>query len=187
MTAAFLAAFLVAIAVSSGLRVWLARRQIEHVTKHRDRVPDAFAEEVSLKEHQKAADYTVAKARFSHWTLGARVVVLLAWTLGGGIDALQRHLDGAWFLLAAFALTELALLPFALYRVFVMEQRFGFNRMTPRLFCLDLIKALLLGVAVGWPLAAGALWLVDRGGGLWWVWLWAGWTGFSLFLAWLAC
>lgn len=176
------------------LRAWLVSRQVRHVARHRGEVPAVFAQRISLVAHQKAADYTLAKARVAliDMTLGA--VVLLGWTLLGGLDALNQWLLGSmgaglWqqlALLAGFALISgLVELPMSLYQTFVLEQRFGFNQMTLRLWLIDAAKSSLVGAAIGLPVAALILWLMASAGGLWWLWAWAVWTGFNLLLMWI--
>ena len=176
------------------LRAWLASRQVRHVAGHRAQVPEAFAQRISLAAHQKAADYTLAKARAAliDMTLGA--VVLLAWTLLGGLDALNQQLlewmgAGLWqqlALLASFALISgLVELPLSLYQTFRLEQRFGFNQMTPGLWLADLLKSTLVGAIIGLPLAALILWLMGGAGPLWWLWAWGAWTAFNLLLMWI--
>jgi len=191
LTAELLSGFFVAaLAVSLGLRLWLSRRQELFVLAHRDEVPSPFREAIPLHAHRKAADYTVARTRSSRVAAAWDAIVLLALTLGGGIEALARLLPGRTllgataFVLAAFLLQGLLLLPLSLWRTFRIEQRFGFNRTTPRLFALDLAKGLLVSSAVGGPLAFGALWLVSRGGPWWWAFAWAGWFSVSVLLAW---
>ncbi|RYG09112.1 MAG: M48 family peptidase, partial [Burkholderiales bacterium] len=156
MTASYLLtlAFAAALVAGLGVKFWLATRQIRHVAQHRDNVPAAFSATVPLPAHQKAAAYTVAKARFGLLELAFGTAVLLAWTLLGGLDALNQVLR-AWLgtgmaqqlaLLAAFALIGGALeLPFTLYQTFVIEERFGFNKMTARLWLGDLLKSTVLG------------------------------------------
>ena len=178
-------AFLVALVSSIGLRLWLSRRQVAHVLAHRDEVPAAFRERIPLAAHQKAADYTFTKQRFGRVTVLVRAGLLVFWTLGGGIEWLGAQLSGAWFLLAAFGLTELAMLPFTIFLIFRIEERFGFNRTTPKVFFLDMVKAVILAVALGWPIATGVLWLMARGGTYWYAWAWLGWSGFVLLLTWV--
>jgi len=189
--------FAVALLLSLGLKLWLSTRQMRHVALHRGRVPDAFADRISLPAHQKAADYTLAKGRLTLLTTTLGSAVLLGWTLLGGLDALNTAmLDVAppsWgplghqlLLLGAFALISGLLdLPVDLYSTFVLEQRFGFNRMTPRLYMADMLKSLLLGSVIGLPLAALILWIMGASGPLWWLWAWCTWTGFQLLLLWL--
>lgn len=187
LTLAF-AAFLVA---SLAVKFWLATRQVRHVARHRDAVPPAFAGTVSLAAHQKAADYTMARSRLGLLETAFGAAVLLAWTLLGGLDALNRVLV-AWLgtgmtqqlaLLVAFALIGgLLELPFSLYGTFVVEERFGFNKMTWKLWLGDLLKSTLLGAVIGLPIAALILWLMGAAGAWWWLWAWAVWMGFNLLL-----
>ncbi len=187
LTLAF-AAFLLA---SLGVKFWLASRQIRHVARHRDAVPAPFAGIVTLPAHQKAADYTITKTRFGLIELAFGAALLLGWTLLGGLDSLNQALLG-WLgpgmtqqlaLLACFALIGGVLeLPLTLYQTFVIEERFGFNKMNARLWLTDLVKSTLLGAAIGLPIAALILWLMGATGSLWWLWAWAVWMGFNLLL-----
>ena len=182
--------FLAALAAASATRLWLARRQVRHVLAHRDAVPASFAGAIPLSAHQKAADYTVAKSRLGMVGVLLHAAVLLAFTLGGGIqlllDAWASALapgslaHGTAFLLSlALALAAINL-PLGLYRIFVVEHRFGFNRMTPRLFAADLAKQVAVGLALGVPLILAVLWLMERMGEAWWVWVWVVWNAFML-------
>ncbi|GAA6121837.1 M48 family metallopeptidase [Acidovorax sp. FG27] len=187
LTLVFAAALLAGLA----LRLWLASRQIRHVAQHRSTVPAAFAGRIPLAAHQKAADYTIAKARFSLLEMALSAAVLLGWTLLGGLDLLNRALL-SWLgggmvqqlaLLAAFAaISGLIDLPATLYQTFVIEQRFGFNKMTPRLWLADLAKSTLMGAAIGLPIAALTLWLMGAAGAFWWLWAWGAWMAFNLLL-----
>ncbi|MCW5649026.1 MAG: M48 family metallopeptidase [Ramlibacter sp.] len=182
-----------AIALLTGLLVkfWLASRQIRHVARHRDQVPADFSAAVTLQAHQKAADYTLVKARFGLLELAFGAAVLLGWTLLGGLDLLNRALL-SWLgggmiqqlaLLAAFALVGgLIDLPLTLYQTFVIEERFGFNKVTPRLWLADLAKSTVIGILIGLPIAALILWLMGAAGGLWWLWAWGAWMAFNLLL-----
>ena len=173
------------------LRLWLATRQIRHVAQHRSAVPTAFAHRIPLAAHQKAADYTIAKTRFGLLEMALATAAVLGWTLLGGLDALNQALL-SWLgggmlqqlaLLACFVLIGGAIdLPVALYQTFVIEQRFGFNQMTPRLWLADLLKSTLLGAVIGLPIAALILWLMGAAGPLWWLWAWGTWMGFNLLL-----
>ena len=183
--------FALALAASLLLRFWLASRQIRHVTRHRDAVPAAFTGHVSLAAHQKAADYTIAKTRFGLLELALGSAVLLGWTLLGGLDGLNGLLidrmgGGMWqqlALVAAFALISgLIDLPVSLYQTFVIEERFGFNKMSLKLWLADLLKSTLVGAAIGLPLLALVLWLMGAAGGLWWLWAWGLWMGFNLLM-----
>ena len=176
------------------VKFWLASRQIRHVAIHRNTVPPAFAQAVSLAAHQKAADYTIVKARFGLLELALGAAVLLGWTLLGGLDALNTWLLATvqpafgnmayqLALLVSFTLVSALLdLPFELYSTFRLEQRFGFNRTTPKLFVIDLLKNALVGALIGLPLAALVLWIMGATGGLWWLWAWGAWVGFNLLI-----
>lgn len=193
MSAALLFTFAFAVALAAGLvvKLWLATRQVRHVARHRDAVPAAFAQAITLAAHQKAADYTVAKTRFSLLEMAWGTAVLLGWTLLGGLDLLNKLLmdwvGGGMLqqlaLLSAFALISGLLdLPFTLWQTFRLEERFGFNKMTWRLWLLDGVKSLLLGALIGLPIAALILWLMGAAGSLWWLWAWGAWMAFNLLL-----
>ena len=187
LTIAFAAFLLAGIAI----KFWLASRQIRHVAKHREQVPPAFASTVGLAAHQKAADYTITKTRFGLLELAFGAAVLLGWTLLGGLDMLNRWLL-AWVgpgmlqqlaLVTSFvAIGGLIELPFTLYQTFVIEERFGFNKMSLKLWLADLAKSTALGAAIGLPIVALILWLMGAAGELWWLWAWAVWMGFNLLL-----
>lgn len=185
--------FLVALALMVALHWWLTRRQLSYVATHRDVVPAAFAARISLAEHQRAADYTLARTRLGHWELLYASGLLLVWTLGGGLDLLDHlwHrmelpplLHGVVILLSAFVLMGSLDLPFAWYSTFRLEQRYGFNRTTPTLFVSDLLKQTLLLMLLGGPLAAVVLWLMTAAGPWWWLYAWLVWLGFGLLLLW---
>ena len=189
-TIIFLAAFL----LSFGLRHWLAQRQIRHVAKHRDAVPQEFAEKITLADHQKAADYTIAKLRLGILENGLSAFMLIAFTLLGGLDLLNQFLQKSLgsgigeqmaLLCSIFVISSLVDLPFSWYKQFHLEDGFGFNRMTPKLFWLDMLKGLALGAAIGLPLLWLVLSLMAKAGDLWWLWTWAVWTVFNALLLWL--
>jgi STE24 endopeptidase len=187
LTLAF-AAFLLA---GLAAKFWLASRQIRYVAQHRNGVPPAFAATITLAAHQKAADYTIAKTRFGLLELALGAAVLLGWTLLGGLDTLNRALlerlgsgmAQQLALIVCFAIISAAIdLPFTLYQTFVIEERFGFNKMSLKLWLMDLVKSTVLGTAIGLPIAALILWLMGAAGRLWWLWAWAVWMGFNLLL-----
>ena len=184
-------AFAVVLCAGLLLKFWLASRQMRHVAQHRGAVPSAFTERISLVAHQKAADYTITKARFSFLEMALGAVVLLGWTLLGGLDALNQALMAALgggmvqqlSLLAAFVAISAAIdLPVSLYQTFVIEERFGFNKITPKLWLADLVRSVLVGILIGLPMAALVLWLMGAAGPLWWLWAWGLWMGFNLLL-----
>ncbi len=185
--------FLLAVFVSTALRLWLSQRQMRAVAQHRNAVPTPFAGSIELAEHQKAADYTLAQARFGQVDLLLSTVVLLLVTLAGGINwvdaAWQRApLPAPWHGVAVIAtllvLMSIIDLPLSWLRTFRIEARFGFNRMTQGMFWLDLLKGLLLGAALGLPVLWVVLKLMDSAGSLWWLYAWAVWLGFSLLVSW---
>lgn len=184
-------AFAAALTLGLLLNFWLATRQIRHVARHRNAVPAPFAERIPLAAHQKAADYTITKARLGLLEMALGAVVLLGWTLLGGLDLLNQMLlsilgGGMWqqlALLTAFAaISGLIDLPLSLYQTFVVEERFGFNKMTWRLWVADALKGLLVGALIGLPIAALILWIMAATGPLWWLWAWCFWMGFILLL-----
>jgi STE24 endopeptidase len=184
--------FAAALVASLIVKFWLASRQMRHVAAHRNAVPAPFVGTVSLESHQKAADYTLAKGRFGLLTAAFSAAVLLGWTLLGGLDALniavRDTVQPAWggmayqlTLLAAFMLIGGLLdVPFELWSTFRIEQRFGFNRMTWKLYLADAAKGLLVAALLGLPLAALVLWIMGATGAWWWLWAWVAWVGFQL-------
>src|SRR5258708_24878035 len=187
--------FLAALAAETATRLWLASRQIDAVIAHRDRVPEAFQGQIALADQQKAADYTLARVRLGRWATVAESLIKVGFTLGGGlaaVDAWVRHAvaiepwHGCLVILTVFLMLQLLGLPFSLWRTFRIEARFGFNRISPRLFAADLARRLLLGMVLVAPLAAVTLWLMDRMGTWWWVWAWLVFVGTMVVLAWAA-
>jgi STE24 endopeptidase len=188
--------FAAALVASLIVKFWLASRQMRHVAAHRSSVPVPFAGTVSLQAHQKAADYTLAKGRFGLLAAAFSAAVLLGWTLLGGLDALNvavrdvvqpavgERFGGIAYqlaLLAAFMLIGGLLdMPFELWSTFRIEQRFGFNRMTWRLYLADAAKGVLVAALLGLPLAALVLWIMGAAGAWWWLWAWVAWVGFQL-------
>ena len=187
-------AFAAALLLSLALRYWLATRQMRHVAAHRNQVPAAFVGAVTLQAHQKAADYTMAKGRLGLIGMALSAAVLLGWTLLGGLDLLSSTLRDALLpqwgslayqlaLLAAFTLLgSLIELPLEAYSTFKVEQQFGFNRMTLKLWLLDMVKGTVVGALIGLPIAALILWIMGATGGLWWLWAWGAWVAFNLLL-----
>ena len=184
-TAVFCALLLLGLVV----RTVLASRQIRHVARHRGAVPAAFSDTISVTAHQKAADYTITKARFGLLETAIDAALLLGWTLLGGLDWLNQLLLDALgggmvqqlALLAAFVLIGgLITLPLSWYATFRIEERFGFNKMTMSLWLGDLVKGSLVGALVGLPIAALVLWLMGAAGPAWWLWAWGVWMAFNL-------
>lgn len=191
MSLAFTALFVLLLVATVGTRIWLVHRQTRFVSSHRAAVPARFADRVALASHQRAADYTLAKLRLSLVEIVFGAVVLVGLTLMGGIDALNlaiqaRIASDLWAGVALLAgtvfLTALLDLPFAWYRQFRLEARFGFNKMTLALFIADLVKSAILVALIGVPLLLVILWLMGQAGSLWWLYAWAVWTGFNLLM-----
>ena len=176
-------------------KLWLSGRQVRHVAQHRAQVPRAFAHTISLEAHQKAADYTLAKARVGVADMGIDALTLVAWTLFGGLDLLNQvtlnwmgeGMGQQIMLVVSFSLIGgLVGLPLSLYQTFGVEQRFGFNNTTPKLWVSDMIKGLLVGMVLGLPILWLVLWLMQAGGALWWFYTWAALVVYQLFVMWIA-
>jgi STE24 endopeptidase len=182
--------FLAALAAATLTRLWLAQRQVAFVRAHRGAVPPMFAESITLAAHQKAADYTVAKARLAMLEVVLGAAALLALTLGGLLQWMSAQwaalfesggiAHGTALVASAVVLLSALELPLSLVRTFVVEARFGFNRMSAALFFADLAKNAALGALLGLPLLALVLWLMGRMGELWWLYVWLAWIGFNL-------
>lgn len=188
-------ALAIALIANLGLKLWLATRQARHVALHQHEVPAAFAGTISLQAHQKAAHYTLAKSKIGLWDMALEALVLLGWTLLGGLDWLNQSLL-AW--LGAGMAQQLALvvgfmligglihLPLSLVQTFGVEQRFGFNNMTWRLWLSDMVKGVALGLILGLPIVWLVLWLMQAGGHLWWLYAWGALVAYQLFVMWIA-
>ena len=188
-------AFLFAVAAETLTRLWLGSRQIAAVQAHRDEVPEPFRGQIALADQQKAADYTTARVRLGRWATVVEALVKVLLTLGGGlaaVDAVWRHTGlgepwrGACVVATVMLLLQLVGLPFSLWRTFRIEASFGFNRVSPQLYAVDLLKQLLLAVLLGGPLLLATLTLMDRAGAGWWVWAWLIWLAWTLGLTWAA-
>ncbi|MCW5619619.1 MAG: M48 family metallopeptidase [Burkholderiales bacterium] len=185
----FTAAFLLALALAAGVRLWLARRHVHHIMQHRQSVPREFADEISLAAHQKAADYSSTRTRFGVLHSMVDWAMLLVLTFGGLLQWLDSVARG-WFdspllqgtaLIALFTLVTSAVdLPLSYYRTFSIESRFGFNKMTRAMWAGDLIKQSVLAAALGLPLILVVLWLMQAMGALWWLYVWLVWIAFSV-------
>jgi STE24 endopeptidase len=187
--------FLAVLAGETATRLWLASRQIDAVTAHRNRVPEAFQGQIALADQQKAADYTLARVHLGRWATVVESLIKVGFTLGGGLAAVDvwvRHSvstepwHGCLVILTVFLMLQLLGLPFTLWRTFRIEARFGFNRISPRLFAADLAKRLLLGLVFVAPLALVTLWLMDRMGTWWWVWAWLVYVVTMVIVTWAA-
>ena len=190
MASSFSVLFLAAVVLTLAFRLWLSWRHAAFVIAHRGSVPALFAERIPLAAHQKAADYTVARTRLGMLATLADSGLLLVLTLGGGLSLLdgfwRSQLDGLWYGVALIGcvavISSLVDLPFSLIRQFVIEERFGFNRMTLGLYLSDLIKQTFLAVLIGGPVLLAVLWLMGAMGSLWWLYVWAFWCFFNLLI-----
>ena len=190
---AFTVVFLAALAVSVGLETWLNLRQLAHLRAHRSAVPPGFTDRVSPTAHRRGADYTIARTRLAVAATGLDAALLLGWTVGGGLDLLDRTwnaldlaapLAGAGVIASALLLSALLRLPLAACRRFAVDARFGLNRATPRLFATDALTKGLLLAGVAAPLAALILWSMDAAGSLRWPVAWVLWTAFVVVRTW---
>jgi STE24 endopeptidase len=185
--------FLALLALSVAAELWLARRQIAHVRAHRAQVPQAFRDRIDLEAHQKAADYTVARNRLAMVSAVYGALILLLWTLGGGLQWLDSLWAASGFgnlvrgtatLLSLFLVGAVLDLPFSWYSTFHIEQRFGFNKTTPAVFIADLAKNAALLLVIGTPLLLAVLWFMNNTGSRWWLYTWLLWSGFNLLAVW---
>jgi STE24 endopeptidase len=185
----FTVLFVIAVVAMVGTKLWLASRQIRFVAAHREQVPSQFAGTIALSAHQRAADYTIERTRLTMIEIVVSAAVLIGLTLLGGVQALDlaisdwigRGYAGQIALVAAvIAITSVIDLPFEYYRQFVVEQHFGFNRMSKGIFFVDRLKGVLLGAAFGLPLLFVVLWLMNQAGSLWWLWTWIVWVAFQM-------
>ncbi len=190
----YTALFLLLVGIATLTQLWLANRHRRHVARHRAAVPAAFANDIALKDHQKAADYTIAKTRFGMGETVYEAALLLLWTIGGGLQLLDSFiggfelnpvLSGVIVMLGVMLISSLLDLPFSLYHTFRLEERFGFNHTSSGTFMSDLFKQALLSIVIGAPLLALVLWLMEISGPYWWLYVWAVWMGFSLLMMWV--
>ena len=188
----FTIAFLLALALATGVKLWLAMRHVRHIAGNRELLPREFEGSITLAAHRKAADYTVAKTNLSMIETVSGTLVVLAFTLGGGLQDLSLQIarlfefggyaHGMALISSVVAIGAAIDLPFSIYRSFVIEERFNFNRMTPSLFVIDLLKNAAVGAAIGLPLLFCVLWLMAQMGAYWWLYVWMLWACFNLLI-----
>jgi STE24 endopeptidase len=185
----FTLVFLVALLLTTLTQIWLAARHIRYIRAHQNKVPDDFASQINLADHQKAADYTCAKTRAGYSGILLQVVLLLIFTLGGGLSALSNFwagwlsdplVHGMALIISTFFIIGIAEIPLSYYRTFVIEAQYGFNKMTPAMFFTDLVKQSALGLLLGVPLFFCVLWLMEKMGESWWLYVWLAWIAFNL-------
>ncbi len=185
--------FIIMVILSAVIHFWLSQRQISYVNTHRGKTPEAFSKKITLEEHQKAADYTIAKERLGNIELLIGTVLIFIWTLGGGLEYLDQFIRiyqleplyaGVVFILLMGFISSIFDIPLGLYNTFVLEEKFGFNRTTFKIWLIDFVKQTTLGLVIGIPLIMVILWLMGSAGEFWWVYAWAVWMGFSFFMMW---
>ena len=191
-TLLFAIAFTMAVAANLITRVWLARRQVAFVTAHQNAVPADFSDRISLADHRKAADYTQTNLRYSLLVLVIETLLLLVLTFGGLLQAIDSFwlaqlganspIQGLALIVSLVCIGWIIDLPFSVYRQFVIEARFGFNKMTPKLFIWDLVRQTLLAAALGLPILYAVLWLMSAMGDLWWLYVWLFWLTLNLLI-----
>ena len=190
--------FILALLLSLFIQLWLSNRQAKAVSQNRASVPDAFAEQITLEQHHKAADYTMAKLAINKIELVYGAILLVAWTLGGGLDwidtfirsyAYSDIMKGLIVIFGIMLISAIIDLPFTLYRTFKIEQRFGFNRMTAAQFIKDMIMQTILTLVLAVPLVGGILWLmegvIEGASPYWWIYVWAVLLSFGLLISWI--
>ncbi len=185
--------FLTSLSASIIAQWYLIRRHISHIRANRENVPATFNDKISLAAHHKAADYTQAKVKTGFADLVIGSVFLLIWTLAGGLQLLDKGWrafgfgdiwTGTGFMLSVFAIMTILELPMSIYRTFQLEQSFGFNKMTPKIFIADLLKNAVVGLLIGTPLLLLILWIMENSGGGWWIYVWLTWLSFSVIMMW---
>jgi len=184
--------FITLLVATTLVRIWLGNRHIAHVQSHRNQVPNAFSENIALEAHQKAADYTTDKTKLALLEASMQAILLAVLTIGGGlqwIDEVLRNLiidheiaRGALVIVSAMLVSSVIDLPFEYYKTFVVDEKFGFNKMTPTMFFSDLIKQSVVGIILGAPILFAALWLMQGAGQYWWLYLWVIWSVFNLLM-----
>ena len=182
--------FITVLTLSTVIHLWLARRHIHFVSNHKNKVPDAFKKNISLKDHQKAAHYAIAKSELGSKDILAQASLLMLLTLGGLISKISNIFD--WIssstlrdiaiILSVMLISSLIDLPFNYYKTFKIDEKFGFNRMTKKLFFSDIYKQMILGLSLGLPILFVALWMLQNAGSYWWLYLWVVWSLFNLLI-----
>ena len=181
MSLTFYYLFIFLLITTTIFQIWLTKRHIAHVHKNKKKVPSAFSKTISILDHKKAADYTIAKSNIGVIDLFIQAIFLYLLTLGGGINILTdtfSHLTsnelviGAMVIISVMLISSLVDLPLNIYKTFNIDEKFGFNRMTSQIFITDLIKQSILSIIIGIPILLISLWIISNLGGLWWLWLW---------------
>ncbi len=182
--------FIAILALTTGIHLWLVKKHINFVSLNKNKVPDAFKKNISLKDHQKAAHYAIEKSELGIKDTIVQAFTLLLLTVGGFISVISQLynevtsplLKDVAIILSVMLITSLIDLPFNYYKTFRIDEKFGFNRMTKKLFFTDLYKQIILGLCLGLPILFIALWMLKNAGDYWWFYLWAVWSLFNLLI-----
>ena len=181
MSLTFYYLFIFLLITTTIFQVWLTKRHIAHIDKNKIKVPNAFSETISLSDHRKAADYTISKSRIGIIDLFIQAIFLYLLTIGGGINMLTTSFSnliineliiGTMVIISVMFISSLVDLPLSIYKIFKIDEKFGFNRMTAKIFIADLFKQSVLALVIGIPLLLLSLWIISNLGNLWWLWLW---------------
>ncbi|MDA9211146.1 M48 family metallopeptidase [Methylophilaceae bacterium] len=181
MSLTFYYLFIFLLITTTIFQVWLTKRHIAHIDKNKIKVPNAFSETISLSDHRKAADYTISKSRIGIIDLFIQAIFLYLLTIGGGINMLTNLFSnviineliiGTMVIISVMFISSLVDLPLSIYKIFKIDEKFGFNRMTAKIFISDLFKQSVLALVIGIPLLLLSLWIISNLGNLWWLWLW---------------
>ena len=181
MSITFYYLFIFLLITTTIFQVWLTKRHIVHIQKNKNKVPSAFSKTISISDHKKAADYTVSKSYIGIIDLFIQAIFLYLITLGGGINIItnifsnlinNQLIIGAMVIISVMLISSLIDIPLTLYKTFIIDEKFGFNRMTKYIFITDIIKQLILSMVIGVPLLLISLWIITSLGSLWWLWLW---------------
>lgn len=186
--------FLTALFINLGIEVFLNIKNQFHIGIHRNKVPDEFADTVSLEAHQKAADYSRTKLQLARFALFFDAAILVFMTIGGGFQQIytlwqSTELESIWrdigFIISTLWFLSLLHLPFSIISTFKIEEEYGFNKMTPMKMVSDLLKSwglmLVLGIPLLWVILSLMNAFFDNG---WWLYAWLVWIGFNLFILW---
>jgi len=181
MSLTFYYLFIFLLITTTIFQVWLTKRHIAHIYKNKTKVPSEFSKTISISDHQKAADYTICKSNIGIIDLFIQAIFLYALTLGGGINILtdiftnlinNELIIGSMVIISVMLISSLLDLPLSIYKIFNIDERFGFNRMTPQVFISDLVKQSILSLIIGIPILLISLWIISNLGSWWWLWLW---------------
>jgi|TARA_B110000902_G_C14269161_1_gene572507 STE24 endopeptidase len=181
MSLTFYYLFIFLLLTTTFFQAWLTKRHINHVERNRSKVPAPFSQTISIKDHKKAADYTISKSYIGIIDLFIQAIFLYLITIGGGINMLtdifgnltdNKLLTGSIVIISVMLISSLIDLPLSIYRIFNIDEKFGFNRMTFKIFVADLIKQSMLSIVIGVPILLVSLSIISNLGDFWWLWLW---------------